>query len=131
MRFGEIGMYTQYRAENAFNFSQYPIDMLLFLMSPHWFLTAIGVPNNMSSLEYHPITIAQNALANWNQYRATNDESHRNMFLAQAQWLVENYARIDNDAGGLPISSFHPTVRREGLCLSALAQGNALSVLVR
>lgn len=90
-----------------------------------------GVPIQVHQAGYQPTSIAQYALSQWNHYLATNDERHRQIFLAQALWLVEHEARIGNDAGGWPISHPHPDVRGESPWLSALAQGNALSVLVR
>src|SRR5260221_5480620 len=39
--------------------------------------------------------------------------------------------RTSDDAGGWPISSPHPDIPTKGRWLSALTQGNALSVLVR
>ncbi len=104
----------------------YPIDMSSLLASPDCTFNA-----HVNPLGYHPTTSAQHALAHWNQFLSSNDESHRDIFLKEAQWLVEHEVRIGNDAGGWPISSPHPDVRGDDRWLSALAQGNAVSVLVR
>ena len=49
----------------------------------------------------------------------------------QAQWFVEHEVRVGDDAGGWPISVPQGDDASHGSWLSALAQGCALSVLVR
>ncbi len=71
--------------------------------------------------------IAQYALSQWNEYVITGDDAYRGAFLTLANWLVEHEVRIGIDAGGWPISSSSTN----GIYLSALIQGCALSVLVR
>ncbi len=117
--------------KHASGLSPYPFDMSLFLALPEITLNATGVPYNAKPAGYHPTIIAQYALAHWNQYLATNSEYHREAFLAQAYWLVEHEVGIGDDAGGWPISFPHPDVYTKGSWLSALTQGNAISVLVR
>ena len=51
--------------------------------------------------------------------------------LTQAQWLVEHEIRIDASSSGWPISSPHSNGDYDGLCLSAVAQGRAITALVR
>jgi glycosyltransferase involved in cell wall biosynthesis len=117
--------------KHSFNISAYPIDMSSLLALPSGTLDAAGVPCDGSPAAYHPTTIAQYALAHWNRYLATNDENHRSVFLTQAFWLVEHEVRISEVASGWPISLPHPDVHTRGSWLSALAQGTAISVLVR
>jgi len=109
----------------------YPIDMSKLLTLWQFTLDDAGVPFQVHPAGYHPTIIGQYALANWNQYLATNDDHYRNVFLTQANWLVQHEAHICNGAGGWPISSPHPDVPTKGSWLSALAQGNAISVLIR
>src|SRR5579859_4369629 len=56
----------------------YPIDMWPLLALPHGTLDETGVPYNAPTrvypAAYHPTTIAQYALAQWNAYLATGDE---------------------------------------------------------
>jgi glycosyltransferase involved in cell wall biosynthesis len=111
--------------------SAYTVDMSSFLVLPHCTFDAAGVPYAVSPAGYHPTTVAQHALAHWNQYLATNDGKHRSAFLTQANWLVAQEVRIGEDAGGWPISFPHPSVGTKGSWLSALTQGLALSVLAR
>ncbi len=142
MRCGEVRMSTRYSkakrqrilkdVKYLSNLSSYPIDMSSFLLLPHGFLDAAGVPYDGSPTGYHPTLIAQYALAHWNQYLATSDQHSRSVFLIQAEWLVEHESRINKDSGGWPISSspladYSP----RGPHLSALTQGSAISVLLR
>src|SRR5713226_8001420 len=141
MRFGGICMPTQQSKaedkrplvdmEHASELLPYPIDMSVFLNLPHCTFDATGVPSHGSPTGYQPTTVAQYALAHWNQYLASNDEHHRQVFLAQAHWLVEHEVSIGEDAAGWPISFPHPDFHTGGLWLSALAQGCGISVLVR
>jgi glycosyltransferase involved in cell wall biosynthesis len=117
--------------EHVCGLPPYPIDMSKLLTSWQFTLDDAGVPFQVHPAGYHPTIIGQFALANWNQYLATNDDYYRNVFLTQANWLVQHEAHICNGAGGWPISSPHPDVPTKGLWLSALAQGNAISVLIR
>ncbi len=117
--------------EHVSGLPAYPIDMSLLLTLWRFSLDDAGVASQVHPAGYHPTIIAQYGLAQWNYYLATNDERHSSMFLAQARWLIEHEVHIGNDAGGWPISFPHPDVRGDGSWLSALAQGQALSVLVR
>src|SRR2546425_11518379 len=76
----------------------YPVDMSSLLASPGCTFGA-----HVSPPGYHPTTTAQHALAHWNQLLENNCESHRDIFLKEAQWLVEHEVRIGNGAGGWPI----------------------------
>src|SRR5260221_8770017 len=68
----------------------YPLDMWFPLALPHGNLDEVGVPYNAPTeiypATYHPTTIAQYALANWNAYLATGDEKQREAFMIQARW---------------------------------------------
>src|SRR5260221_7101814 len=111
--------------------SLYPIDMPSFLPLSQISSDANGIPQTSNQTACDPTTIAQYALARWNLYLATNDDHHCKVFLTQAYWLIEHESHIGDDAGGWPISSPHPDIPTKGRWLSALTQGNALSVLVR
>lgn len=110
---------------------QYPIDMSSFLTLSQGMLDAAGVPYHVNPAGYHPTTIAQYALAHWNEYLATNNEHHHKVFLTQAYWLVEHESSIGDDAGGWPISFPHPDFHTNGLWLSAVAQASGISVVLR
>ncbi len=85
----------------------------------------------MNAYGYHPTTITHYALAHWNLYLTTLEESHLHTFLKQAQWLVEHEVIIDEGMSGWPLSFSHPDVPTNGSWLSALTQGCGISVLVR
>jgi glycosyltransferase involved in cell wall biosynthesis len=118
-------------AEHIYGLLPYPIDVSTFLSQSHFTLGDAGVPYHINPKDTHSTSIALYALANWNEYLLTDTENHREEFLTQAKWLVEHEVRIGSEAGGWPISFSHLDVHGEGLALSALMQGNALSVLVR
>src|SRR5260370_25691535 len=109
----------------------YPIEMSPFLAISQIALDATGVPSSAHPAGYQPTIIVQCALAHWNQYLATNDERHLEAFLAQAHWLIEHESRVGKDAGGWPISLPCPAAHSTGPWLSALTQGNGISVLLR
>jgi glycosyltransferase involved in cell wall biosynthesis len=79
---------------------------------------------------YHPALIAQYGLVSWNHYLIGKDERWREAFLQQARWLVEHEVRIGEGAGGWPVRLPHAE-DGNACCLSCVAQGSGLSVLVR
>ena len=111
--------------------SLYPIDMSSFLVLPNCTFDSVGVPFHLKLAVYHPNTVVQYALAHLNEYLATDDQYHRDVFLAQANWLVMHAVHIGEDASGWPISFPHPDVSGSGSWISAFTQGNAISVLMR
>lgn len=123
--------------KDASGLPPYPIDMQSRLLSlPDGFLDEAGVPYNCATSRYpagyHPTTIAQFALAQWNAYLSTGDEKHRKSFMIQANWLVAHESRMHDDTGGWPFTFSVPTwycVKVPWLC--ALTQGNGIAVLIR
>jgi len=113
----------------------YPIDMWPLLALPFGTLDESGVPYNAQTqgypATYQPTTIAQYALARWNVYLTTGDEEHRRAFMIQARWLVEHELRLADDAGGWPIPFPSYSYHTPESWLSALTQGNGISVLAR
>jgi len=80
---------------------------------------------------YNPTTIAQYALAHWNAYLATGDEKHKQAFMIQSRWLVAHESHFDDDRGGWPLPFPSHRYNAASQWLSALTQGNCISVLVR
>jgi heparosan-N-sulfate-glucuronate 5-epimerase len=113
----------------------YPLDMWFPLALPHGTLDKVGVPYNAPTstypASYHPTTIAQYALANWNAYLATRHEKYREAFMIQARWLVDHESHLADDAGGWPIPFAVRDYYAPKQWLSALTQGHGISVLVR
>ncbi|MEO6890429.1 MAG: D-glucuronyl C5-epimerase family protein [Ktedonobacteraceae bacterium] len=119
------------RQEGIAALAPYPPDMAVFLAPPRCAFNDEGVPYHLKPVGYHPSTIVYYALAQWNAYLITHEELHRQRFLAQAHWLVEQEVRTGADASGWPVSFPRPDSHVSGSWLSASAQGCALSVLVR
>jgi hypothetical protein len=113
----------------------YPIDMFAALALPHGTLDEKGVPYNAQKGEhpacYQPTTIAHYALAHWNAYVETAGEQHRQAFLTQANWLVEHAVQRDSAVSVWPIPFPSSSYHAPGPWLSAMTQGNVISVLVR
>ncbi len=113
----------------------YPIDMWPLLAVPYGMLDEAGVPFSVATRRYpagyYATPIAQYGLAQWNAYLATGEEKHRQAFLIQADWLVTHEVRLADGAGGwpftIPLYDYYTPVP----WLSALVQGNGISVLVR
>ena len=83
-------------------------------------------------LQYNPIAIAQYALGHYNRFKQDGNEASRDAFLLSADWLVENLEANEHD---ILVWMHHFDWEYRDLLkapwYSALAQGQALSVLVR
>lgn len=84
-----------------------------------------GVPT------YHPIGIAQFALHCYGRWIELGDRVARESFLAQARWLQSAQRRIGLVYGCYPFPFPWPKYRAASGWLSAMAQGEAISVLLR
>ncbi len=109
--------FIQHVSASTVGVSPYPVDMSAFLTLSRGLFD--------SSEKASPAEVAQYALAHWNCYLSNGRKDHYEVFLTQARWFVEHEVRTGEDAGGWPI---YPA---RGTWLSALAQGCAISVLVR
>lgn len=113
----------------------YPIDMSPLLAFPFGGLDANGVlfneRNGAFGSAYQPTSIAQFALAQWNAYLVDHDRSRLDSFLIQARWLLEHETRFTNGTSVWPIPYPVPAYGAARPWLSALTQGNVLSVLAR
>jgi heparosan-N-sulfate-glucuronate 5-epimerase len=97
---------------------------------------AAGIPQldyrGQIGLQYNPIAIAQYGLGNYNLFRLSGNADARDKFLRVADWLVQH---LEQNPQGLAVWNHHfdweyrDTLRAPWY--SALAQGQAISVLVR
>ncbi len=95
-----------------------------------------GIPqldyHGQIGLQYNPIAIAQYGLGNYNLFRRTADPSRLRKFFVVADWLCTH---LEQNAQGLAVWNHHFNWEyRDTLkapWYSALAQGQAISVLVR
>ncbi len=117
---------------DASRFLPYPMDFEALLTLPHGTLDESGVPYNAPTglypAAYHPTTIAQYALANWNAYLRTGDEKFSHAFMTQAHWLLEHEEQ-QMGRWSIPFSVIDYNASTPWC--SALTQGNVISVLVR
>lgn len=113
----------------------YMIDMYPLLSLPFGHLDKEGVlyntANTVHSGTYHATSIAQYALALWNEYLKSEAHEHRVAFLTQARWLLKHEVRFSAETGGWPISFELPAYQVSQPWLSALTQGNVISVFIR
>jgi heparosan-N-sulfate-glucuronate 5-epimerase len=113
----------------------YPIDFSMALDLPYGELDSEGIPFNKARGGYpavhHPTTIAQYALAVWNRALATQVSADYEAFLRQARWLAEHETRLPDGAAGWPLPFAQPGFHAPAYWLSALTQGNVISVLTR
>src|SRR6266700_7472532 len=114
----------------------YSVYMWPLLAIPFGTLDEEGIPYNDAPIgeypaAYNPTTIAQYALAHWNAYLATGDEKHKQAFMIQSRWLVAHESHFDDDRGGWPLPFPSHRYNAASQWLSALTQGNCISVLVR
>jgi heparosan-N-sulfate-glucuronate 5-epimerase len=78
---------------------------------------------------YNPLTVAHWAAGAYDDYLATGDDRHYDLFIKRTDWLVENQQTIGDGA-----SLWYHTARvgkDKALWTSAMAQGYALSSLCR
>ncbi|MGH2501398.1 MAG: D-glucuronyl C5-epimerase family protein, partial [Ktedonobacterales bacterium] len=113
----------------------YPIDMTPLLAMPHGILDEYGVPYNLWNggfgPAYQPTSVAQYGLAQWNAYLVDHDPARVEGFMAPARWLLEHEQRLVSGASVWPIPFPSRTYGASGPWLSALTQGNVMSLLVR
>ena len=109
----------------------YPVDILSYHALEQCTRDKAGVPYIPNPPEYQPVMIAHYALSQWNLYLANGNERHLEAFMAQVKWFMGQAVRVGHDACGWPISVPRLEHHTRESCLSAQAQGCALSVLVR
>ncbi|MFZ5515219.1 MAG: D-glucuronyl C5-epimerase family protein [Candidatus Zhuqueibacterota bacterium] len=94
-----------------------------------------GIPLNhlypASGGSYNPITVCQYGLFHFNKFVDSGDSSARTTFLAQANWLIQSARPGANDSSVWPYHFDLPFYNITAPWISGMAQGEALSVLVR
>lgn len=81
---------------------------------------------------YHPIHIAQYGLHQHARWKETGAQHHRDAFLAQARWFRDNQrAQPGGVRGAYPFEFPWPRYHAQSGWISAMAQGEAVSVLLR
>ncbi len=82
-------------------------------------------------IQYNPVTIAQYALANYEEYMSTQEDKYRTTFLTQVEYLRNNFDVIGEDMVGFPYYFPMPLYGLEPVWYSGMAQGQVISVLAR
>ena len=117
------------------NLPPYPFDPSTMLNREWGTLDGEEVPRCTSKedlLPHHPTRIALSALDHWNAYLETGAYQHKVGFINQANWFVRHECRLSEDMSGWPLSCLRLNHHRTPqLWLSALTQGQIISVLVR
>lgn len=113
----------------------YPIDVSQSLDLPFYTVAGTKVFGHSAhgtfSAFNDPTRTAQCALANWNAYLIQGHTQHREVFEAQADWLLHSRSLLSNGACGWLQSVPSNAQGASRPCLSVLTQGTAISVLVR
>ncbi|MCI0514318.1 D-glucuronyl C5-epimerase family protein [candidate division KSB1 bacterium] len=82
-------------------------------------------------LQYNPITISQHGLFQYAQYLRTGQIQARERVLTSAAWLMENYQPTGAGAAGWYYTFDLDFYQIKAPWLSAMAQGEAISLLLR
>lgn len=117
------------------NLLPYPIDTPALLTVSMDSIDETGVlrnsPKDTLPAVCNPTSIAQYGLVHWNAYLTHGGDEHREIFMAQANWLLAHKSSLSNGACGWPVSFISQVQGISRPCLSALTQGTAISVLLR
>ncbi len=81
--------------------------------------------------KHNPITVCNYGLFHFNKYLRTNSIESKNIFLSQANWLVENAQPGANNSLVWYYLFDLPFYKIKAPWISGMAQGQALSVLLR
>ena len=94
-----------------------------------------GIPltrfHRKSDWRHNPITVCQYGLHHFNKYLTKQDERSKEIFLIQANWLVEKAEQGANNSKVWYYRIDIPFYRISAPWVSGMAQGEALSVLLR
>ena len=102
---------------SEYEFSPQGIPLTNFHRRPDW--------------QHNPITVCQYGLHHFNRYFRTNDEKSKKIFLAQANWLADHAEPGANDSLVWYYRFDIPLYKIKATWISGMAQGEALSVLLR
>lgn len=92
---------------------------------------ALANGERIYGVHYTPVTIAQYGLDNLSRYYATEDPEFCSRFLRQAKWLLENLEATSRGFGVWLHRFEFPIYRLKPAWVSAMAQGQGMSVLLR
>ncbi len=104
------------------DFSEYEFDsegipLTRFHRKPDW--------------QHNPITVCQYGLHHFNRFLKTQNEESKKIFLTQANWLIQNAEQGANDSVVWRYRFDIPFYKISAPWISGMAQGQAISVLLR
>jgi len=102
---------------SEYEFNREGIPLTRFHRKPDW--------------QYNPITVCQYGLHHYNIYLRRQNEESKNIFLSQARWLLDNAETGTNGSMVWYYRFDVPFYKISATWISGMAQGEALSVLLR
>jgi len=102
---------------SEYEFDEQGIPLVRFYRSAEW--------------QHNPVTVCQYALANYNEYIKSGNHQFKTIFLKQLNWLLENYESGPNDSIVWTYKFNSSFYNLKMPWISGMAQGEALSVLLR
>ncbi len=102
---------------SEYEFDENGIPLTRFFRNDHW--------------KHNPITVCQYGLHYFNKYFHDGNDADKNVFLAQAKWLIDNAKTGPDNSLIWPYLFNLPFYKISKPWISGMAQGEALSVLVR
>ena len=114
--------YIDYNKNLGEDFSDYKFD-------------SNGIPlvqfHNNSKWQYNPVTVSQFGLHHFNLFLKSHSENCKKKFLAQADWLIKNGVKGKNNSLVWHYSINIPFYEIKAPWISGMAQGEAISLLIR
>lgn len=102
---------------SEYEFSSEGIPLTRFDRKPDW--------------QHNPITVCQYGLHHFNKYLRNQNEQSKDIFLSQANWLIENAEQGANNSIVWYYRFDIPLYKIKAPWISGMAQGEAISVLLR
>ncbi|UCE29716.1 MAG: hypothetical protein JSV85_03100 [Candidatus Bathyarchaeota archaeon] len=114
-------------------YPKYPMDSRFESIDPTWLYDENGVimlRYASVGLQYNPVTVSQYAIYLYHKYYDTRNETFKDRFLIQVNWLVETVKHKGNFSFW-EIMFDWDYYGMKAPFVSAMAQGEAISVLIR
>ncbi len=125
------GIYKKYFIDDFFNTMFKKSKAYTYKLDEKGVITINYIERKLGE-QYNPVAIATYALGEYNKYYDTRSATAKNLFLSHADWLVENaIPKKDFVVWHYNFDWISPGYRCKAPWISAMAQGLAMSVLIR